>query len=51
MSFPTNYDRFVSQVSANNVEDLTKINLNDFINDPTERDYENLKERIKKFDT
>ena len=51
MNFPTNYDRFVNQVTPDNVEDLTKINLNDFMNDPTEGDYENLKAKIQKFDT
>lgn len=51
MNFPSHYDQFVNSVEADNIEDLAKINLNDFMSNPTEGDYEKLKERINKMDT
>lgn len=47
--FPSNYDQLLS-LHPNNVEDLEKINLDDFLNEPTEGDYENIKKKIRKLD-
>jgi hypothetical protein len=50
MIFPANYDRFVNNTSTNNVEDLEKIDLRDFMSDPTEADYQLLKAKIIRMD-
>lgn len=47
--FPRNYDQVVNNTSAN-LEELEKIDLNDFMDEPTEGDYESLKAKINKMD-
>ena len=34
--FPSNYDRALNNATPSNAEDLEKIDLNDFMNEPTE---------------
>lgn len=49
LMFPRNYDQVVNNTSAN-LEELEKIDLNDFMDEPTEGDYEFLKAKINKMD-
>lgn len=44
--FPSQYDRMVSASPAN-LEDLQKIDLNNFLEEPTEEDYELVKLKIQ----
>ena len=47
---PTSYDRAISRADITNVEDLEKIDLNDFMGEPTEGDYEQVMKKIEEFD-
>jgi hypothetical protein len=47
--FPRNYDQVINNTSAT-IEDLEKIDLRDFMNEPTEGDYEVLRGKINKMD-
>jgi len=39
VDFPSNYDQLLAVAPEGNFNDLEKIDLNDFLNDPTEGDY------------
>lgn len=47
--FPRSYDRMVN-ASPENFEDLQKIDINNFLDDPTEGDLDLLRLNIQQFD-
>ena len=46
--YPEGYEEFVEQNESQLLEDLDKININDFLIQPTERDYEKMQRKIVK---
>jgi hypothetical protein len=44
--YPEGYEEFVERNESQVFEDLDKININDFLIQPTERDYEKMQRKI-----
>lgn len=46
--YPEGYEEFVERNESQLLENLDKININDFLIQPTERDYEKMQRKIVK---
>lgn len=45
--YPEGYEEFVEKNESHTTQSLEKININDFLIEPTERDYEKIKRKIR----